>query len=121
MVLLAALYTAMPHMGRLTIVTMVYFIICTILGMIFPIVMGALTSLNASIRGTISSLANATMNGANTLGAWAAGLLYVEFGGYAAIGIFAAACLTLSLGMFLYGGVLERSPITKEAGRPQAS
>ncbi|GGD78702.1 MFS transporter [Paenibacillus nasutitermitis] len=108
MIVLVILYMVMPRLAGVSVVTTVYFTICTILGMIFPIVMGALTSLNASIRGTISSLANATMNGANTLGAWGAGVLYVQFGGYSSIGIFAGVCLALSLWMFLSSGVLGR-------------
>ncbi|MFD0681241.1 MULTISPECIES: MFS transporter [unclassified Paenibacillus] len=106
---LLALYVVMPHLASLPGVTIVYFIICTILGIIFPIVMGSLTSLNSSIRGTISSLANATMNGANTLGAWAAGILYVQLGGYSSIGIFSGICIALSLGTFLSSGVLGRN------------
>jgi predicted MFS family arabinose efflux permease len=108
MALLMALYAIMPHLTSISAVTIVYLIIFATLGIIFPIVMGALTSLNASIRGTISSLANSTMNGANTLGAWIAGLLYVQFGGYSSIGIFSAVCLALSLGTFLFGGVFVR-------------
>jgi predicted MFS family arabinose efflux permease len=113
MSLLMVLYTVMPHLTNLPIVTIVYLIIFATLGIIFPIVMGALTSLNASIRGTISSLANSTMNGANTLGAWIAGLLYVQLGGYSSIGIFSAVCLALSLGTFLFGGVLGRKAASK--------
>ncbi|WP_261300664.1 MFS transporter [Paenibacillus andongensis] len=108
MSMLMALYTIMPHLTNLRFVTLIYLIIFSTLGIIFPVVMGALTSLNASIRGTISSLANSTMNSANTLGAWIAGLLYVQFGGYSSIGIFSAICLALSLGTFLFGGVLAR-------------
>lgn len=81
-----------------------------VLGVLFPVLMEMLTSLNASIRGTISSLANATMNGANTLGAWFAGLLYVQYGGYSSIGLFAAACLLLSLGTLRLAG--ERQETT---------
>ena len=106
MAMLIVLYTVMPHLKNLPAVTVINLIIFATLGIIFPIVMGALTSLNASIRGTISSLANSTMNGANTLGAWMAGLLYVQLGGYSSIGIFSSVCLTFSLGMFLFGGIL---------------
>lgn len=119
MSLLVILYPVMPLLTSLPIVTIVYLIIFTTLGIIFPIVMEALTSLNSSIRGTISSLANSTMNGANTLGAWVAGLLYVQFGGYSSIGIFAAVSLALSLGTFLLGGVLGRNKA--RAGRESAS
>ncbi|MFC5648557.1 MFS transporter [Paenibacillus solisilvae] len=121
MTLLIALYAVMPHLTRLSAVTVIYLIIFATLGIIFPIVMGALTSLNASIRGTISSLANATMNGANTLGAWIAGLLYVNFGGYSSIGIFSAVCLALSLGMFLFGGLMERNAARTEQESASAS
>jgi predicted MFS family arabinose efflux permease len=121
MSLLVVLYTVIPHLTNLPIMTIVYLIIFTTLGIIFPIVMGALTSLNASIRGTISSLANSTMNGANTLGAWIAGLLYVQFGGYSSIGIFAAICLALSLGTFLFGGVLERNATRTDRESASAS
>ncbi|WP_239615555.1 MFS transporter [Cohnella mopanensis] len=106
MSMLVVLYAVMPRLANLPLVTIIYLIIFTTLGIIFPIVMGALTSLNASIRGTISSLANSTMNGANTLGAWVAGLLYVQLGGYSSIGIFSAVCLALSIGTFLFSGVL---------------
>ncbi|MBB6671931.1 MFS transporter [Cohnella nanjingensis] len=119
MSLLIVLYAVIPRLTVLPVVTVGYLIIFATLGIIFPIAMGALTSLNASIRGTISSLANSTMNGANTLGAWIAGLLYVHLGGYASIGLFAAVCLGLSLAMFVFGGVLGRS--AARTGRESAS
>ncbi|KQX68199.1 MULTISPECIES: MFS transporter [unclassified Paenibacillus] len=119
MLMLMVLYTVMPHLTNLRFVTIIYLIIFATLGIIFPMVMGALTSLNASIRGTISSLANSTMNSANTLGAWIAGLLYVQFGGYSSIGIFSAVCLALSLGMFLFGDVLGRK--AEHSGQESAS
>ncbi|MCQ6557482.1 MFS transporter [Paenibacillus mendelii] len=121
MSMLLVLYTVIPHFTSLPIVTIVYLIIFATLGIIFPLVMGALTSLNASIRGTISSLANSTMNGANTLGAWIAGLLYVQLGGYTSIGIFSAVCLALSLGMFLYGGLLGSKTVQTREESASAS
>jgi predicted MFS family arabinose efflux permease len=121
MALLALLYTVSPHVANLPVVTALYLVIFATLGMIFPIVMEALTSLNASIRGTISSLANSSMNAANTLGAWAAGILYAQFGGYSTIGIFSAVCLALSLGVFLFGGVLQRKTAHAEQGSAPAS
>lgn len=108
MTFVAALYAILPHLTALPAVTAVYLAIFAALGVVFPLVMGALTSLNASIRGTISSLANSTMNAANTLGAWLAGLLYVQLGGYVSIGLFAAVCIVLSLVTFRLGGVFGR-------------
>ncbi|MCK8487044.1 MFS transporter [Paenibacillus sp. MBLB2552] len=115
MLLIIMLYAVMPQLTNLLIVTVGYLIIYTTLGVLFPTVMEALTALNASIRGTISSLANSTMNGANTLGAWIAGIIYVQLGGYSSIGIFAAVCLAISLGTFLLGGVLGRTQRKKVA------
>ncbi|WP_276353163.1 MFS transporter [Cohnella caldifontis] len=108
MAAVAILYASTPGLAHLPFATAVYLIIFAILGIIFPIVMEMLTSLNAQIRGTISSLANSTMNGANTLGAWIAGLLFAQFGGFSSIGLFSAGCLVLSLGVFLFGGLLGR-------------
>lgn len=117
MPLLVVLYVVAPHLTYVPMVTLVFLIIFATLGIIFPIVMEALTSLNASIRGTISSLANSTMNGANTLGAWVAGILYVQLGGYSSIGIFSAVCLALSLVTFLLGGLLvnKNAPSIKQS------
>ncbi|MCM3627805.1 MFS transporter [Paenibacillus glycanilyticus] len=117
MLLLVLLYMIGPHIARLPAAATVYFMIFAVLGVIFPLVMGLLTALNASIRGTISSLANSTMNGANTLGAWLAGLLYVHLNGYVSIGIFSAVCIALSLGTFRLGGLLG----SKEAQARQTS
>ncbi|TCM96951.1 putative MFS family arabinose efflux permease [Paenibacillus sp. BK033] len=118
MLLLALLYIVGPHAG-LSSAVIIYFVIFTVLGIIFPLVMGLLTALNASIRGTISSLANSTMNGANTLGAWLAGLLYVHFAGYASIGIFSAVCIVLSLVAFRLGGlVTDKSTAAKRQSEP---
>ncbi|MGO4110464.1 MFS transporter [Paenibacillus sp. YAF4_2] len=119
MLLIVALYAVGPHAAGIPMTTAIYFIIFTILGVIFPLVMGLLTALNASIRGTISSLANSTMNGANTLGAWLAGILYVQFGGYEAIGIFSAICIALSLGAFRIGGLLGSKEV--QAGQQTKS
>lgn len=107
LLLVALLYMLVPRVTYLPAAAGGLFVIFAALGVMFPLLMEALTALNASIRGTISSLANATMNGANTLGAWAAGLLYVQLGGYASIGIFAAVCIALSLGVFRLGGLLN--------------
>lgn len=106
--MIAAWYILIPILPSLTFIAAGLLVIYTTLGVIFPIVMEVLTSLNASIRGTISSLANSTMNGANTFGAWIGGLLYVQFNGFASLGVFAAICLAFSLCTFHIGGVLKQ-------------
>lgn len=105
--ILMLLYIVGPYIPSLPIATSSYLVIFAILGILFPIVMEALTSLNASVRGTISSLANSVMNGANTVGAWVAGVLYVYFGGFASIGLFSSVCLALALLTFLVSGVFH--------------
>ncbi|MFD1957296.1 MFS transporter [Paenibacillus thailandensis] len=106
------LYAVLPRMSSLPVVTVGFLLLFATLGVVFPTVMEALTALNAAIRGTISSLANSTMNAANTLGAWIAGAIYAQYGGYSSIGVFSAACLALSLVVFFYGGVMgnKRTP-----------
>lgn len=107
MLLVAALYVAIPRLAYLPGAVAGFLIIFATLGVLFPVIMEALTALNASIRGTISSLANATMNGANTLGAWMAGTLYIQLGGFVSIGIFAAMCILLSFSVFRLGHLIE--------------
>lgn len=120
MLLAAAMYAGVPRMANLTLATAGFLILFAVLGILFPVLMEALTSLNTSVRGTISSLANATMNGANTLGAWLAGMLYVQYGGYPSIGLFAAVCLLLSLGTLLSGGVLVGGNASRTRGTTEA-
>lgn len=107
MLIVIAAYIVLPHVSSVTIVKGVYFFIFAILGILFPLMVGLLNSLNPTIRGTISSLATSTMNAATTLGAWMAGMLYVVFNGYSAVGIFTGICLACSLLVFISSGVLS--------------
>ncbi|QYR20212.1 MFS transporter [Paenibacillus sp. sptzw28] len=107
MLIVAAAYIVLPHVSSVYIVKGVYFLIFAILGVLFPLMVGLLNSLNPTIRGTISSLATSTMNAATTFGAWTAGMLYAVFSGYSAVGIFTAICLACSLLVFITSGVLS--------------
>lgn len=113
----AAAYIALPHVSSVLIAAGAYMLIFAILGILFPLMVGLLNSLNPTIRGTISSLATSTMNAATTCGAWTAGMLYAGFGGYAAIGMFAGVCLAGSLLAFLYSGVLSAEKAESGASR----
>jgi predicted MFS family arabinose efflux permease len=64
---LAGLYVALPHVPSAWAVGAAYLILFTALGILFPLVVAMLNALNASIRGTISSLATSTMNAATTV------------------------------------------------------
>ncbi|MCZ8514077.1 MFS transporter [Paenibacillus filicis] len=107
MLIVIAAYVALPHVSSVSIVKGAYFFIFAILGILFPLMVGLLNSLNPVIRGTISSLATSTMNAATTLGAWMAGMLYAAFNGYSAVGIFTGICLACSLLVFISSGVLS--------------
>lgn len=107
MLIVIAAYIALPHVSSVYIVKGAYFFIFTILGILFPLMVGLLNSLNPTIRGTISSLATSTMNAATTFGAWMAGMLYAVFNGYSAVGIFTGICLACSLLVFSSSGVLS--------------
>ncbi|MFM1653246.1 MFS transporter [Brevibacillus sp. B_LB10_24] len=107
MLIAIAAYIALPHVSSLSMVKGVTFFIFAILGILFPLMVGLLNSLNPTIRGTISSLATSTMNAATTLGAWMAGMLYAVFNGYAAVGVFTGICLACSLVVFMSSGVLS--------------
>ncbi len=107
MLIIIAAYILLPYVSSVFVVKGAYFLIFAILGILFPLMVGLLNSLNPTIRGTISSLATSTMNAATTLGAWMAGMLYSVFNGYYAIGIFTGICLACSLLVFISSGVLS--------------
>lgn len=112
--LLILFFIALPHLPSVSAVAGSYFLICLILGTIFPLMMGLLTSLNPTLRGTISSLANSTMYAATTLGSWIAGLLYAVFNGFSTVGLFTAVCFACSLLTFILSGVLTINTPTKK-------
>lgn len=107
MLIVIAAYVALPYVSSVHIVKGAYFFIFAILGILFPLMVGLLNSLNPTIRGTISSLATSTMNAATTVGAWMAGLLYAGFNGYSAVSIFTGICLACSLLVFVSSGILS--------------
>lgn len=106
MVIVVALYAALPHLPSVPTAAGVTFAIFAVLGILFPLMIAMMNGLNATIRGTIASLATSTMNTATTLGAATAGWLYALLHGYAAVGAFAAVCIAGSLAAFLASGAL---------------
>ncbi|CAG7615014.1 MFS transporter [Paenibacillus allorhizosphaerae] len=107
MFVVIAAYIALPYVSSVHVVKALFFLIFAILGILFPLMVGLLNSLNPTIRGTISSLATSTMNAATTFGAWMAGMLYSLFHGYSAVGLFTGICLACSLLVFISSGVLS--------------
>ncbi|MGG1554268.1 MFS transporter [Paenibacillus ferrarius] len=107
-------FLILPHLSSVSTFEGVYFFVFANMGISFPLIMGLLTSLNPTIRGTITSLANSAMYAATTLGSWIAGLLYATFNGFTAVGIFAALCITGSLIAFFSSGILPARENTKK-------
>jgi predicted MFS family arabinose efflux permease len=112
--ILIVCFIALPHLPSVSAVAGAYFLIFIFIGLIFPLLMGLLTSLNPTIRGTISSLANSVMYAVATLGSWIAGLLYAMFNGFFAVGIFTAICFAGLLFSFILSGVLTINAKTKK-------
>ncbi|MNC16434.1 hypothetical protein D3C75_642880 [compost metagenome] len=109
-----ACFIALPHLPSVAAFESVYFFIFVNMGIAFPLILGMLNSLNPTIRGTISSLANSIMYAATTLGSWVAGLIYATFNGFSAVGMFAAICFAGSLLSFIFSGILSSHAKTKK-------
>ncbi|MBE9914658.1 MFS transporter [Paenibacillus donghaensis] len=110
-----ACFIFLPHLPSIAAFEGVYFFIFVNMGIAFPLILGMLNSLNPTIRGTISSLANSIMYGATTLGSWFAGFIYANFNGFSAVAIFAAICFAGSLLSFILSGILtSRAKTQKE-------
>lgn len=109
-----ACFIVLPHLPSVAAFEGVYFFIFVNMGIAFPLILGMLNSLNPTIRGTISSLANSIMYAATTLGSWTAGLIYANFNGFSAVGMFAAICFAGSLLSFIFSGILTSHTKTKK-------
>ncbi|SDC55117.1 Predicted arabinose efflux permease, MFS family [Paenibacillus sp. UNCCL117] len=109
-----ACFIVLPHLPSVAAFESVYFFIFVNMGIAFPLILGMLNSLNPTIRGTISSLANSIMYAATTLGSWVAGLIYATFKGFLAVGMFAAICFAGSLLFFIFSGILTSQAKTKK-------
>jgi predicted MFS family arabinose efflux permease len=112
--ILVLFFIILPHLPSILAISIAYFFISVIFYIIAPPIMEMLISLNPAIRGTISSLSQATMYASITLGSWIAGLLYAQFNGFSAVGIFSAVCFAISLLTFILSGVLTFQVKTKK-------
>lgn len=103
--LVILIYVALPYMPNLAYVKTAYFFLFLLLGMIFPIMMNILQSLSSTVRGTISSLANASMYLGTTIGSSLGGLLYAHAGGFKSLSLFTVICFLISLLLFMKSGL----------------
>ncbi|AZN43808.1 MFS transporter [Paenibacillus albus] len=112
--LATACFIAVPFLPSVAAFDGVYFFIFLNMGIAFPLIMGQLTSLNPTIRGTISSLGNSIMYAATTIGSWIAGLIYATFNGFVAVAIFAALCFVVAIFYFVTSGILTNQSELKK-------
>ncbi|MET1249421.1 MFS transporter [Sporolactobacillus sp. STCC-11] len=103
--LVILIYGGLPYLPSLFYVTAAYFFLFLILGMIFPIMMNTLQNLSSTVRGTISSLANASMYLRTTIGSSLGGWLYANAGGFKTLSIFTVVCFLLSFLLFMRSGL----------------
>lgn len=106
MVLLVLIFPSLSFMESITYVKLAYFLIYFIMGMLFPLIMSWLQGLSSTARGTISSLANASMYFGATIASSVAGILYTHFHGFVSVSLFTVLCLLVSLLLFHRSGVL---------------
>ncbi|MCH5584734.1 MFS transporter [Shimazuella sp. AN120528] len=108
-IVLILLFIVLPFLPNIIVVTIFYSFIYVVIGMVFPIIMRLLQTLSTSSRGTISSLANATMYLGSTIGSTVAGILYANASGFLSVSLFTVLCLLSSLLLFQKSGVLPSS------------
>lgn len=111
--ILVLFFIVLPHFPSIIAISTAYFFISLVFYIIAPPIMEMLISLNPAIRGTISSLSQATMYASITLGSWMAGSLYAQSGGFSAVGSLTAACFAISLLTFRLSGVLTKPAMEK--------
>lgn len=104
--LLVLLYLVLPFLQNISYVKVVYFLIFLGVGMVFPLMMSLLQTLSFSARGTIASLANASMYFGTTVGSFVAGMLYANISGFISVSIFTGLCFIFSLTLFIKSGIL---------------
>ncbi|MEH7095044.1 MFS transporter [Neobacillus vireti] len=108
--LLVLLYLVLPFLQNIIYVKVTYFLIFLVVGMAFPLMMSLLQTLSISARGTIASLANASMYLGTTVGSFVAGMLYSNIGGFISVSFFTGLCFIFSLIFFIKSGVLPSNP-----------
>lgn len=109
-----ACFIVLPYLPSVAAFESVYFFIFVNMGIAFPLILGMLNSLNPTIRGTISSLANSIMYTATTLGSWVAGLIYATFNGFSAVGMFRLYALLRFVVIFHIQRYFDQSRENKE-------
>lgn len=102
------LYLVLASVSNLTLVKAGLFLIFSIGGTLFPVMISSLQSLSSAARGTIAALTNALMYLGTTLGAVAAGMLFESTGSFLSIAALTFVSFMLFLVLFSISGVLPQ-------------
>ncbi|MGY0431455.1 MFS transporter [Bacillus rugosus] len=100
MLLMGALYFALPFFPNLFIVETSFFLTFFTAGIIFPLMMGVFQSISPDARGTIASLSNAAMYAGTTVGTCVAGFLYQSAHHFEAVTGLTAILFILSMALY---------------------
>ncbi len=106
MAAIIGIYLLLPFAPGIVFVKALFVLVFLAGGMLFPIMMGSLQTIDPASRGTIASLANSLMYGGATIGSALAGLLYARLFGFHSVSLFAAACFLVSLLLFAKSRIL---------------
>lgn len=105
--IMGVLYILITFSPSILLINVGFFLIYLAFGSIFPIVMAHLQTLTATSRGTVAALSNVTNYAATTLGAYFAGLLYVQFHGFIGVSVFAGICCMVSIWFWTKKQIIE--------------
>lgn len=105
--IMGVLYVIVAFAPSLLLIKIGFFLIYVSFGSIFPVIMAHLQTLTTTSRGTVAALSNVTNYVATTLGAYTAGVLYMQFHGFVGVAVFAAMCCALSIWLWTTNKIIE--------------
>ncbi|MFC5701499.1 MFS transporter [Cohnella faecalis] len=104
---IGAAYLLAPYSPNAEIAAAACFFASFAGGQALPLILSSLQGLNSSLRGTISSLANAAMYVGTTAGSALSGWLYVSDGGFKTVGMLVAVSMAGALLLFRRSGIVR--------------
>ncbi|MDQ7094394.1 MFS transporter [Desulfosporosinus sp. PR] len=110
--IMGVLYVLITFSPSILLINVGFFLIYLAFGSIFPIVMAHLQSLTTTSRGTVAALSNVTNYAATTLGAYLAGILYVQFRGFIGVTVFAGICCLISIELWTRNQMAENQRLS---------
>lgn len=101
-------YVVLPLASSALVATIILALIYTIGGALLPLFISTLQDQAQSVRGTISSLANAVMYLGEAIGGVVGGILIKQFTGFSGIAVFTAIGVTLAMLLYARQGYFKQ-------------